>query len=329
MKSPFFFALLFLAATPLLAQKKSTIYNSPYKTEKDTLYARVDQSGTIINLNGAQYIRKWWPEKEQWHENLYDGISGVLVRDALYKDENLTEMSGRWMTFHTNGMLKDSGNFVDNKREGVFMSWYADGQQEMNARYRKGYPTDSCFQFFDNGQLEEISITDEWGNGIAQEYYPGGKIRMLGRLREGKREESWILKREDGTRLMQLEYLQDSITKTECFNESGTEVLPGTCIYEKPAVFPGGIRAWSLYISKNVRYPSKAVDNNIEAIVRVQFIIDKEGKVSEVEALGNVDKLLAEEAVKLIRKSPKWEPAIQLNKPVIYRHIQAITFQLK
>jgi len=329
MKFPFLIALLFLVATPLLAQKKSSIYNSPYKTEKDTLYARVDQNGAIINLNGAQYIRKWWPEKGLWHENLYNAESGVMVRDALYKDDALSEMNGIWMTFHPNGMMQDSGNFVDNKREGVFLGWHENGQERINARYKKGHPADSCFRFFEDGQLAELSITDDWGNGIAQEYYPTGKIRLVGKLREGKREDLWILKREDGTRLMQLAYLQDSITGTQCFNETGTEAMAGTCIYEKPAAFPGGLRAWSLYMSKNLRYPSKAVDNNIEAIVLVQFIIDKEGKVSEVQALGNADKLLADEAVKLIRKSPKWEPAVQLNKTVIYRHIQAITFRLK
>ncbi len=329
MKSPLLIACILFLVSLLHAQKSNNPLYSPYKIEKDTVYARVDHEGNIINLNGVQYIRKSWPEKDKWHENLYNATDGWLVRDAFYRGETLKEKDGICLTFYGNGMLKDSGLYVNNKRQGKFMGWFEDGMERLNEQYKNGYPTDTCLQFFEEGALAAFSITDDFGNGMAQVYYPSGKVKMIGRLREGKREDDWVLKREDGTKQMQINYLQDSITLTQCFNETGSAVLSGDCIYEKPASFPGGIRGWSTYLSKNLKYPNAAIDKNIEAIVRVQFIVGKDGSVTEVEALGNPDKLLADEAIRLIKKSPKWEPAIQYNKAVIYRHIQGITFRLK
>lgn len=329
MKTHVLIAVLFGVLSTITAQKTTSLFNSPYKTDGDTVYARVDFDGKIINLYGAPFIRKSWPENKKYHENLFDGISGNLIRDAYYSDETLKENDGLWLTYYANGMMKDSGLYVNNKRQGKFMGWYEDGMERLNEQFKNGYPTDTCLHFFKEGQLASLSITDSFGNGMAQVYYPSGKVKMIGRLHEGKREESWLLKREDGSKLMQLNYLQDSITMTQCFNETGNAIIEGNCIFEQPAKFPGGNKNWSVFLSRNLKYPNAAVDGNIEEIVRVQFVIAKDGSISEVEALGKPNKWLADEAIRLIKKSPKWEPAIQYNQPVIYRHIQPITFRLR
>lgn len=97
---------------------------------------------------------------------------------------------------------------------------------------------------------------------------------------------------------------------------------------EIPAEFPGGLGEWTRFLEKNLRYPDQAIENGKEAVVRVQFIVDKEGNISEVKALNDPGDGLAEEAVRIIKKGPKWKPAEQNGKKVIYRNIQAITFRL-
>ena len=98
---------------------------------------------------------------------------------------------------------------------------------------------------------------------------------------------------------------------------------------ENPATFPGGPDGWRRYLERNLQYPESAQENGTQGVVRVQFIIDKEGNISEVQALNNPGDGLAEEAMRIIKKGPKWVPAEQNGRKVIYRHIQAITFQLQ
>jgi protein TonB len=57
--------------------------------------------------------------------------------------------------------------------------------------------------------------------------------------------------------------------------------------------------------------------------------VDKDGSVGELNVLTSPDKSLSNEVLRLMKQSPDWIPAIQYNKNVIYRHIQAITFRLE
>jgi len=81
--------------------------------------------------------------------------------------------------------------------------------------------------------------------------------------------------------------------------------------------YPGGAGAWARYLNKTLHYPDEAVNNEIQGQVIVQFIVDKEGNVSNVEAIsGPTDGGLRDEAVRVIKKSGKWTPAIQNGRQV-------------
>ena len=92
--------------------------------------------------------------------------------------------------------------------------------------------------------------------------------------------------------------------------------------------YPGGPPAWQRYLNKNFRYPQNAMDNGIQGQVMVQFIVDKEGNVSNVEAVSGPDEL-REEAVRVIKKSGKWNPAVQNGRQVKSYKRQSILFQLE
>jgi protein TonB len=94
--------------------------------------------------------------------------------------------------------------------------------------------------------------------------------------------------------------------------------------------FPGGTAAWLRYLNKNLRYPDDAVNNEIQGTVVVQFIVDKEGNVSDVQAIAGPDNGgLREEAVRVIKKSGKWTPAIQNGRQVKSYKKQPIVFRLE
>jgi protein TonB len=101
---------------------------------------------------------------------------------------------------------------------------------------------------------------------------------------------------------------------------------------EKEAKFPGGLAAWKRYLERNLD-AGVAADNGAKVghyTVKVKFIVDKEGGISNVQAI-EVPKdcpSCGPEAVKVIRKGPKWEPAIQNDRRVNYQAVQFITFEV-
>ncbi len=101
---------------------------------------------------------------------------------------------------------------------------------------------------------------------------------------------------------------------------------------EKEAKFPGGMEGWKRYLERNLDANVAANDGAPMGnyTVKVQFIVDKSGAISNVQAI-EVPKTCPScgpEAVKVIKKGPKWEPAVQNGRNVIYQAIQFVTFQV-
>ncbi|HLL43171.1 MAG TPA: hypothetical protein VK369_08545 [Segetibacter sp.] len=101
---------------------------------------------------------------------------------------------------------------------------------------------------------------------------------------------------------------------------------------EKEAKFPGGPDGWRKYLERNLDANVAANDGAPTGnyTVKVQFIVDKTGAISNVKAI-EVPKTCPScgpEAVKVIAKGPKWEPAVQNGRNVIYQAIQFVTFQV-
>ena len=82
-------------------------------------------------------------------------------------------------------------------------------------------------------------------------------------------------------------------------------------------------------MERYLEYPQQAIDNGTQAVVRVEFVVDREGFLSDIRALNNPGDGLAEEAIRIITKSQQWKPAEQNGRKVRYRHIQSITFRLE
>src|ERR1700754_2794414 len=93
--------------------------------------------------------------------------------------------------------------------------------------------------------------------------------------------------------------------------------------------FPGGSGAWLRFLTKSLHYPDDAINNEIQGVVTVQFIVDREGNVSDVQAVSGPEQGgLREEAVRVIRKSGKWTPAIQNGNKVKSYKRQPVTFKI-
>jgi protein TonB len=96
------------------------------------------------------------------------------------------------------------------------------------------------------------------------------------------------------------------------------------------AKFPGGQDAWNKYLQRNLDAQAPTNDGAPAGnyTVTVSFLVAKDGSISEVQALNDPGYGCAAEAVRVIKKGPKWTPAIQNGRSVIYRQKQNIVFQV-
>ncbi len=97
---------------------------------------------------------------------------------------------------------------------------------------------------------------------------------------------------------------------------------------ENEAEFPGGDAAWRRYLEKNLD-PNAPVENGAPEgtyKVTVQFIVSKDGSISDVKALTSHGYGMEAEAIKIIKKGPKWTPALQNGRNVNAYRSQPITF---
>jgi len=93
--------------------------------------------------------------------------------------------------------------------------------------------------------------------------------------------------------------------------------------------YPGGAAAWLRYLNRNFRYPDEGLTNEIQGTVIVQFIVDKEGNVSDVQAISGPEQGgLREEAMRVIKKSGVWIPAIQNGRKVKSYKKQPVIFKI-
>ncbi len=98
---------------------------------------------------------------------------------------------------------------------------------------------------------------------------------------------------------------------------------------EVESSYPGGMPAWARFLHKNLNYPEDAIEKGVQGPVMIQFIVDKEGNVSDIEVVsGPTDGGLREEAIRVIRKSGKWTPAIQNGRVVKSYKRQPVIFQM-
>ena len=93
------------------------------------------------------------------------------------------------------------------------------------------------------------------------------------------------------------------------------------------ARFEGGANGWLRYLMQNLRYPQYALNNKIQGDVKVGFIVDEKGRVRSEMILKSVEFSLDYEALRLIKESPKWVPAIRNGANVTSYVQQGILFR--
>ena len=88
------------------------------------------------------------------------------------------------------------------------------------------------------------------------------------------------------------------------------------------------VNSFRNYIAKNIDFPAKAASNGIKGTVFVEFVVDKDGSVSDVRVIRPVHPIVDNAVLKVIQNSPKWEPGINNGHYVRVKFTIGIKFDL-
>lgn len=100
-------------------------------------------------------------------------------------------------------------------------------------------------------------------------------------------------------------------------------------VEDMPSFQGKGQDGFRTYISQNLKYPEIAQENGIQGKVFVSFVVEADGRVTNVKVVRGVDPALDKEAVRVVSSSPRWTPGKQRGKPVRVSFTFPIIFQLQ
>lgn len=127
----------------------------------------------------------------------------------------------------------------------------------------------------------------------------------------------------------------ESATPAAASSGNGEGVIPAAdntvydgSVIEKYPEFEGGMAAWAKFIQRNLRYPEEAMEKETQGKVFVSFVVEKDGSISNVSVIKGIGNGCDEEAIRVIKKSPKWKPGQQHNTTVRVRYTMPLAFML-
>lgn len=100
-------------------------------------------------------------------------------------------------------------------------------------------------------------------------------------------------------------------------------------VVEQMPAFPGGQAALRQYLSSHVKYPAVAEENGISGRVTIQFVVERDGSVTDVRTMKSVDPSLDREAERVVKSMPKWIPGKQNGSPVRVKYFVPVVFRLQ
>ena len=172
--------------------------------------------------------------------------------DGTYSDETCKEENGKFYYYHANGILENVGNYVNGKKEDIWLNYYSNGMMSDSTVYKNGTPIGTSLGWHPNGFLKDSTVVNDDGRSVSIEWFDNGNLSSAGRYNDNKKMNGkWQFYHKNG-KLSALETYNDGvIINKQNFNEVGDIVIDTVTIY-KNAEFVGGLGAWQKYLYKGL-----------------------------------------------------------------------------
>lgn len=139
------------------------------------------------------------------------------------------------------------------------------------------------------------------------------------------REETGMYKGQNAKRTLPAKHSGGAMTKAEIEEELSSVFIS---VQRMPS-FPGGEAARKKYLARNLKYPNQAVEDGIQGTVSVNFIVKTNGSLSDIRILRGIGGGCDEEALRVVKKMPAWNPGFQNGRNVPVRYTLKVDFKIK
>lgn len=111
--------------------------------------------------------------------------------------------------------------------------------------------------------------------------------------------------------------------------EVETEETQIFTVVESPAAYPGGVNALNQYLANNIKYPQQARETGTQGKVYLTFVVERDGSITDIKILRDIGSGCGDEAIRVVKAMPKWQPAKQRGKAVRMQFNLPVNFTLQ
>lgn len=252
-------------------------------------------------------------------------VTGKKIISATVKDPSLSTLHGMFITYHDDMKIESAGNYFENDMEGVWKYWDKYGFLTDSMVYKNGIRTAyaSYKYYFSKPTLEQFFFRDSLKTATYSYTYS-----YTDSLKNIFQERQVSVKKGNTKTNFEVDFIGDrGLLKT--YDSSG--VVKTDSVFTRKmqeAEFATGDDGWRYFLRTNLN-ANVPVNNNSPAgkyTVIIKFIVNKDGTLDDIMAEHNPGYGMAEEGIRVLKKSPKWSPAIQYGRYVRAYRRQPITF---
>lgn len=295
MKKQIFLLYIFCVSIFSIAKSQST---KRYVYYMDNNFSIVQKSKAVILGEGSY-------ENGAFKLTCYSINRDKLLLTAYCTDSSLSQFNGMYTSFHLNGSKEEEGNYKNGNREGTWQKWDSLQRKVDSTIYVQDQPIlSTTYSYHKNGVLYHYTSKDSLLDTYSSIYYTNESVKSSEVFFKG----------------------QNGIVKT--FTENGIQTDTVFTRAEIESDFKGGLNGWITFLQRNInpKVPKNqgAPPGNYQ--VFVQFIVQKDGSIGDIAALTSYGFGMEEEVIRVVKKSPKWVPAVQYGRIVKSYKKQPIYF---
>lgn len=294
----------------------------------------------------SQKIEKFydykWEETEPSQARFYSVVertdSGYVQRDyyiqrktlqmtGKYADSDGQIRDGHFDYYYPSGSISISGRYVKNKREGLWLGYHSNGMMRDSGHYDKNKPIGTHFKWYSNGVLWDSTTYNVDGSGVKVEWFSNGSPLSAGYFdSNGNQKGRWKYYHNNGKISSIEDYHNGKLIDKKYYDESGSP-MSDTTDRTSEVKFSKTKGEWTKYLSKNLYFPEGyALVGADNVVIVVDFSVDEDGVIDEVNVRVPFYPVFDDIAVKVIRASPKWIPGFIHNRRVRTWHTQSVNF---
>lgn len=309
--------MLIFVAFFVSAQKKKNIYF-------------IGKKGEIVqSRDSADFIRVI-QEPDSGSVNYVLGefyTSGVKKRLGTVSKFPVLVLEGAVTEFYSNGKRKNVEHYANNKLIGEGYYYYENGNFMEHRSYLDKPIENTFYKTMQYADSTGKFLLDENGTGKVDNIALGSEEIFSRSYLNGLKNGEWIEYIEEEKITRKEVYENGKFVKGKRITDEG-EIIEYNKYEELPS-FTGGLEGFGKFLSRNLRYPTNAKQNNIQGRVFLQFVIEADGSLTEEKVVRGIGGGCDQEALRVIRLSPKWNPGIHRGKAVRVSYTVPIVFQIE